>query len=374
MTTPEETFGQPVSPDWSVPWAVLDQRFDWIRAMKDVPQDPEWHAEGDVWIHTRMVCEALAAMPAWRDLDESGRRVCWLAALLHDVAKPYSTQIEEDRIHSRHHSSRGATHARRLLWEAALHPAEREEVCGLVRHHQLPLHVLNSEDGERRLGAASYRCRGKYLAIVAEADIRGRITATQAEHLETIELFREYARDKECELGPRPFPSEHTRLLHFRDRRPAEVEAFDDTELEVTLMSGLPGAGKTHWIRHERPGLAVVSLDDLRRELSIAPTDNQGPVRHAALERARVLLRRKEPFVWDATNLQRERRRKLIELFLDYGARVEIAAVEAPRDTLWSQNDSRPDPVPRKVIETMLQRWEYPDETEAHRVHRIGWA
>src|SRR5258708_34454933 len=52
-------FACPKSPDWRVDWDALDQEYEWIRAMRDCPQDPIFHAEGDVWIHVRKVCRAL---------------------------------------------------------------------------------------------------------------------------------------------------------------------------------------------------------------------------------------------------------------------------------------------------------------------------
>jgi len=372
-TTIEEAFLQPTGPDFRVRWDALDARFDWIRAMRDVPQDPTWHAEGDVWVHTSMVCNALVALPAWRGLDARQRRIGWLAALLHDVAKPYSTQHEDGRIRSRHHSPRGAVHARRLLWAAGLEPRDREQVCGLIRHHQLPIHALSTDDTERRTSAASMRCSMSLLRLIAEADIRGRVSTTQADNLESIQLFGQYCRDLACDVQPRAFPSAHTRLLFFRDQRPATVEAFDDTTFQVTLMCGLPGAGKTHWVREHRPNHAVVSLDALRRALGVDPADNQGAVRHAAIDRARTLLRAGTPFVWDATNLQHSRRKRLLQLFFDYGARVEIVFVDTPAARLRAQNAERADVVPDAVIRSMLERWEFPDETEAQRVVRVGW-
>src|SRR5258706_15964334 len=98
----------PAPPSWEVDWTALD-RFPWIQAMRGVPQDPVHHAEGDVWIHTRMVAEALAALPAWRALDEDARATVFAGAVLHDVGKPACTRTGIDgKITSRGHSGYGA--------------------------------------------------------------------------------------------------------------------------------------------------------------------------------------------------------------------------------------------------------------------------
>jgi predicted kinase len=49
----------------------------------------------------------------------------------------------------------------------------------------------------------------------------------------------------------------------------------------------------------------VISLDDIRRELDVDPADDQSAVVAAAYDRAKGLLRRGEPFVWNATNVSR---------------------------------------------------------------------
>ncbi len=365
-------WGLPEGPSWSVDWDALTQRFAWIRAMRGVPQDKIWHAEGDVWIHCRMVCEALASMHGWRELPDEERCIVWLGVLLHDVAKPYSTQHEGERIRSRHHSPRGAVHARRLMWEAGLLGSTREEVCGLVRHHQLPLHVFSESEPRyaHRLSAASMRCRLRLLAIVAEADIRGRHCDDKQGKLESIAMFGEVARELGCWNTPRRFASEHGRLLYFRGQRDAATALYDDSSAPfvatVTVMSGLPASGKSHWRNEHRAGVPVVSMDALRRELGIDFTDDQGRVRQAAKERARDLLRNGCDFVWDATNMDAQRRRKLVDLALDYGARVDWVAVETAPERLRERNEQREVRVPRKAIEAMLSRWVVPDLTEGH--------
>jgi predicted kinase len=133
-------------------------------------------------------------------------------------------------------------------------------------------------------------------------------------------------------------------------------------------MSGLPGAGKDHWLRERAPHLPVVSLDALREEMGVDATDPQGGVVRAARERAREYLRRGEPFAWNGTNVSRRTRVGLIGLLADYRARVRIVYVEAPEAQLRAQNRARPSPVPDQVIDGLLRRWEVPDLTEAHAV------
>ena len=66
--------------------------FPEIQAMSGVGQDPEWHPEGDVLTHTGHCCDALALDPGWRAADAETRVVLMLAVLLHDSAKPLTTQ------------------------------------------------------------------------------------------------------------------------------------------------------------------------------------------------------------------------------------------------------------------------------------------
>src|SRR5215470_7818565 len=120
----------PAPPDWRLPWDEMLAEYEWLRELYSCPQDPIHHAEGDVGTHTRMVCDELVALPAWRGLSVRDRRVLFAAAVLHDVAKPECTKEEDGRITSRGHSRRGAVKVRNLLWRMGVPFAEREEVCG----------------------------------------------------------------------------------------------------------------------------------------------------------------------------------------------------------------------------------------------------
>lgn len=356
--------------DGSWDWARLDAELPWLAAMHGVPQDPVHHAEGDVRIHTEMVCRAMAASPAWRARDPIARERTMLAALLHDVAKPRCTVVQDDgRVRSPGHSPAGAIMAREILWRAGLPASHREPICGLVRHHQVPYHAIDRDDARAVVIRLSQSTHADDLALVCEADVRGRVCADQARLVDNVELFREFCRDLGCLDRAFAFASDHARAMYFHrhDRDPTHA-AFDDTRMTVTLMSGLPGAGKSHWVATHAGQLPCISLDAIRDELDVDPSETQAVVVAQARERARIWLRAGQDFVWDATNLGRPLRRGLIELFYAYGARVRIVHVEAPDAVLRARNRRRTRPVPDPVIDRLLRRWEIPQPSEAHEV------
>jgi len=362
----------PCSPSWAVDWAALDAEYEWIRNLRGCDQGSLHHAEGDVWTHTRMVCEALASLPAWRTLGEEERRILFAAALLHDVAKPACRrEVTGGDVSFPNHTRRGAIMARVILWRMGVPFALREQVCALVRHHLKPFYLIERANARRLALEASQTARCDWLALLAEADARGRTCQDLDRLLDNIALFAEFCHEQGCLDRPFPFPSDHARFLYFQpgDRSP-DFAPHEDLGPEVVLMSGLPGSGKDHWIRMHLRDRPLLSLDELREELDVAPTDEQGTVLNRAREQARTYLREGRSFVWNATNLSQLVRGACIRLFAAYRARIRIVYVEVSEDVLEEQNRRRPAPVPRRVIEKMLQRWEVPDLTEAH---NVGW-
>lgn len=373
----------PGPPDWTVPWDALERTCLGVFSaqMAATPQNPVYHGEGDVLTHTRLTCEALAGLEQFRRLDESRRQAVFLAALFHDIGKISCTRLEDGRWTSPHHAAAGAAMARELLWLdhgwcGALHRQSlRETVCALIRYHSLPLHAVYEENGPRRLlqvaanGELLPDFSAELLFLLAKADILGRVCGDQAEQLEAVELCSALAEEQGCLTGPRTFPSRHTAFSYFSGKLDQpDYELYDDTWGEVILMCGLPGTGKDTWIRSHYPELPVVSLDAIRAELGVPPTGSQKRVADEARERAKALLRQRRPFVWNATNITADLRRRQVELFTGYRASVRIVYLETGWEEELRRNANRTAVVPVDSILRMAARLTPPESFEAHRV------
>ena len=357
-------------------WEKIRRRFDWVRSMEGVQQDPVFHAEGDVAIHTKMVLEALQELDDFKALPEQDQHILLAAALLHDVEKRSTTVVEADgRITSYGHAKKGELSSRRILYLEVPTPFEiREQVCKLVRYHGLPLWALEKEDSRKAVIQASLEVNTHLLAILAQADVLGRICEDKDDLLYRIELFRELCREWECYGKPREFVNDYSRFFYLqREEVAPDYAAYNDSKFEVILMSALPGSGKDMYINFHLSDWPVVSLDDLRLEMKIKPNDKSGNGRviQRAKEKAKEYMRAHKSFVWNATNITRQMRQQLIDLFLTYGGYVKIIYLEVPFEMLQEQNRNREQPVPADAMVKMLAKWEVPSFSEAHTVEYV---
>lgn len=357
-------------------YATWLEVFPALELAKTTPQSPVYHGEGDVWTHTVWVCNELSASAEYADLTRGEQVTVFLAALLHDISKYSTTVIDPStgKISQPGHSRKGAIEARVALWDLGVPFAVREHVCRLISVHQQPFWALSGSSVRGRLPEfivreLSWTCDLRLLALLAEADMRGRAYAEQQTLLDDIELFREFAQEDGCYRAPRAFASDHTRVRYFRDGvGHPDYAQFQEPGSAVTVMCGLPAAGKNTWVARNRPGLPVVSFDDARDELGLRYGKNEGVVAHAAVDKAKDLLRHKAPFVWNATNLSEQVRQKSLGLLAQYGAEIELVYLERPRAELLRRNSKRDTSLTNKALQAMTGRWEVPLPLEAHRV------
>lgn len=366
----------------NIDWRGIENALSsFVIPMSRTDQNPAFHAEGDVWTHTKMVCEELVKLDSFRGLSEDRQQAVFLAALLHDIGKIPTTRWEDDKWTSPNHTLVGSKIARQFLWVdmglcGTLEKQQlRETVCNLIRYHSFPSHAVDDPDGKRKLIAIAANGQNcplftiALLCVLCEADALGRECTDKSHMLEQVGLCAELAKESGCYDHPFAFPSAHTRYSYLSGKDIApEVELYDDTWGEVILMSGLPGTGKDTWTQENYPGLPMISLDEIRREMKISPRDNQSKVLEIARERARELLRKKQPFVWNATNLSPMVRMKQIQLFTQYHASARIIYLETDWEEQLRRNAGRPDAVPEQAICHMMEELIPPEAKEAHKV------
>ena len=357
-------------------WTSLEQQFQWIRDMKGTPQHRLHHGEGDVAAHTRMVLEALQQQPAYQNLPQQEQEILWAAALLHDVEKR-STSVDEGegRITSKGHAKRGEYTVRTLLFKDIPTPFSiRETIASLVRYHGLPIWFMEREEPMKKVCEASFRVDNRLLKILTTADIQGRICEDKAVLMEFVEWFEMFCREHDCWGKARTFSTDEARFHYFHTEDSyVDYVPFEQFKCEVTLLSGLPGMGKDHYINTLSPDIPIISLDAIRRKYKFSPTDRAatGRVVQEAKEEARNYLRKGQSFVWNATNISQQIRSQLIDLFATYRARVKIIYIEKPYEVWRKQNREREFAVPEPVLDTMLARLDIPQKTEAHEVEYL---
>jgi len=184
---------------------VVDRLFPEIKALVGCAQEPEWHPEGDVWVHTLMVIDQARARID--DLERARQIVIMLGAVCHDLGKPPTTAFVDGRIRSIDHEQAGVAPATAVLDRLNLHTIDgydvRTQILGIVAHHLKPGMFRQSptpvSDGAfRRL---AQKVDLELLARLAKADCLGR---TGGFDCSAMDWFLERAR----ELGVQHAPPE----------------------------------------------------------------------------------------------------------------------------------------------------------------------
>ncbi len=147
--------------------------FPELQALTQTPQQPEWHPEGNVWLHTLMVLDEAARLRTSEDSDDLA---LMLGALCHDLGKPPTTVWQDERWRSPRHDGVGVEVTRRLLDRLTRHQALIETVCALVQNHLQPYHLYHLRE---RLTSGAIRRLALRISIpllvrLAQADFSGR--------------------------------------------------------------------------------------------------------------------------------------------------------------------------------------------------------
>lgn len=168
------------------------EHFPELAALPGCPQDPEWHPEGDVWVHTGHCLDAFARA---RTGDDREDLIVGLAVLCHDLGKPATTRVEENgRITSKRHEVVGSGLALAFLTRLTAQGELLEQVPRLVASHLAPSMCYRDRAGDAAIRRLACRVGDiERLIRVAAADYAGR-PPLPARPFEAGEWLRERAR------------------------------------------------------------------------------------------------------------------------------------------------------------------------------------
>jgi tRNA nucleotidyltransferase (CCA-adding enzyme) len=232
---------------------VVDQLFPELKALVGCAQEPEWHPEGDVWVHTLMVIDQ--ARRRVDDLDHADQLIVMLGAVTHDFGKPATTAFIDGRIRSLNHEEEGVAPATAFLDRLNIHSFDgkdvRGQVLGLVAHHLKPgmLYKVREQLTDGAFRRLAQKANLELLARLAKSDCLGRTGDFDCTAMDWfLTRARELGVDRSppkplllgrhlLELGMKPGPEMGALLKQIYEKQlDGEIKATEDA---VTLASQL---------------------------------------------------------------------------------------------------------------------------------------
>ncbi|GAA3928943.1 AAA family ATPase [Litoribacillus peritrichatus] len=380
----------------------LGATFPLLYQYKETEQDPQWHAEGDVYIHTGMVLSELYVLLSNEASHITGesRQALILGALLHDIAKPMTTRRKEvkgvERVVATGHEAMGRSYVAHRLLNLELSYSVVDSVMGLVGEHHMPKLLVIKQMGAGEYWKLARKASMELLYWLEVADMKGRICEDLNEQLDLLAQFRLFCEEYQLWKEHKPLLQlaadmaphlvgldETTKDMVFartmRDFEEGDISTFEEGIArtysyrqgfsEVYVLYGPSGSGKSTWIERFGPECEVISLDELRAEINGDRSNqaNIGKILNTARERLKTYLRAKKRVIWDATNLREDFRSLICRIAFDYHAFVTMVVFHKSENQLFVDNKNRSYPVPEMVLRSQLDQLEWPVPEEAHR-------
>ncbi len=227
-----------------------------IAAMKGVEQPPEFHPEGDVFQHTRLMLETMSETACSASAPYHNPVVLAFAVLLHDVGKPPTFQRAPDRIRFNDHDRIGAEMAETILRRLRFPNEEIDKIVLCVREHMRFQFVREMRPAKlKRILARD--------TFPEELELHRIDCASSHRNLENYEFLKAKAAELPPEavkpapllngndllaLGLTPGPMvgqilREVEELQLEDRLKSRAEALDFAKSRVTAALPSPGDG-----------------------------------------------------------------------------------------------------------------------------------
>lgn len=354
--------------------------FSLLEETKTCEQNPQYHAEGNVWEHTKLVLKELVVSNEWYYLNDEEKTILFLAAVFHDLGKIRCTKEEDGKIVTKKHSVIGARFARNFLWDLSTSKEFitkvttswkiREAVSNMVLLHMLPIHIFDKKDPLYSICASSMVIKNSWLNLLAKSDNLGRICKDPEDFknaMDSIELHKMFCQENDCWNKKKEFKSNAAKFKYFFERKGhPDFDRFEKPKGNVIIMSGIQGSGKSFTINKQYGSLPIVGFDETRTDLEMSYGEDEGKVVRDVREQCKVLMREHKDFVFNATNTIKDIRGKWIRLFRDYGYKIVIHYIERPFAVTLKANKERENVIPEYAIYEKFLNLDVPTELECH--------
>lgn len=382
---------------------ILGDRFSLLREYQSTPQDCQWHAEGNLHIHTGMVLNEIYKILQTEatHLYCDRRLSLIMGALLHDIYKPITTKEQEIegkiRLVAPQHAIKGRSYLALKLVGLDLPYSVVENTLSLVAYHHEPKKLVTQNKSPGEYQKIARLSDPELLYWLALADIRERKCSDREQQLEIVEMYGLSARKYQAwqAFGGEYQPwrvyfkreladwNQDTRDLVFAQAI-ARYEAgkifapgsellrsysYRDSFPQVVITFGVSGSGKSTWIKQNLGDHTVISLDVLRAKIASSRSDQSqnSKVIQVAQEQLKTLLRSQSKIVWDATSLRYDFRQQIISISRQYGALITLVIFHCPETIYLERNRQRCHSIPEEVLYQQLQSLEFPELDEGDR-------
>jgi predicted kinase len=380
--------------------------FPLLLKLKSTIQDDEWHAEGDVHIHTDMVLSEVYKInrDVENNLSDKEKITLILSALFHDICKPFTTKEKElhgkMRIVSPRHEEHGKNYLFYTLNKIVKDYEMFNNIINIVGYHQLPKLLVIKNDPLRKFYQLARKVPLKLIYLLEIADMKGRTCQDKDGQLEYLELFKMYAEDENIWEVAEMYKSQkdfiYSELKDFPELTKQYVFAefcrqfekgnitcpeeeiarsyqYRDSYAHLVLNCGISGIGKSTYLEKNYEGYNVISLDNIREELlgSRSNHTQERKILTEAKSRLKVMLAKKEKIVWDATNYRFDFRKVPLELGFNYGAFNEVILFNDTKENVMKQNKKRSHDIPEIAIDTQIKKFEVPNIEECHNIKEV---